>query len=74
MGEGSNQINLVQTQTRRLVFYAYLGERLSPFHISYCIAYAAAFTARMSLEALLVLADMIVSNSHGAGKKVADPG
>ena len=35
---------------------------------------AAAFTAGMSLEASLVLADMIVSTSHGAGKKVADPG
>jgi hypothetical protein len=35
---------------------------------------AAAFTAGMSLEALLVLADMLVSTSHRAGKKVADPG
>ncbi len=37
--EGSNQINLVQIQTRRLVSYSYLGEWLSPFHISYHIAY-----------------------------------
>ncbi len=34
----------------------------------------APFTAGMSLEALLVLADMLVSTSHGAGKKVVDPG
>ncbi len=38
-GEGPNQINLVQTQTCRLVFYSYLGEWLSPFNISYCIVY-----------------------------------